>query len=53
MRYDPWMRLKEDFNPILADLQGAFNDREIIELTTSISLMNALNRLRVSLGDKD
>ncbi|WP_293899809.1 MULTISPECIES: hypothetical protein [unclassified Sphingobacterium] len=31
MRYDPWMRLKEDLNPILADLQGAFNDEHLID----------------------
>ncbi len=29
-----------------------FNEREIVELTASISLMNTLNRLRIVLGDK-
>ncbi|WP_202948032.1 carboxymuconolactone decarboxylase family protein [Chryseobacterium populi] len=45
--------LKEDTDLILADLMPLFDDKQIVDLTASISLMNALNRLRISLGDKD
>jgi AhpD family alkylhydroperoxidase len=37
---------------IFEDMKNDFNEKEIVELTASIALMNALNRLRISLGDK-
>lgn len=44
---------KIDIDPIKSKLLKYFNERQFVELTASISLMNALNRLRISLGDKD
>ncbi|MDQ1802811.1 carboxymuconolactone decarboxylase family protein [Chryseobacterium sp. PTM-20240506] len=41
-----------DISNLLVELQTEFSEREIVELTSSISLMNALNRLRISLGEK-
>lgn len=35
------------------NLTSFFSEKEIVELTASISLMGALNRLRIALGDKD
>ena len=49
---DAVTHLKEDMEYILEELQQEFSEKEIVELTASISLMNALNRLRISLGDK-
>ncbi|HJV18259.1 MAG TPA: carboxymuconolactone decarboxylase family protein [Sediminibacterium sp.] len=37
---------------ILEDMKNDFTEKEVVELTASIALMNALNRLRISLGDK-
>ncbi|WP_223558768.1 carboxymuconolactone decarboxylase family protein [Chryseobacterium lathyri] len=44
--------LTEDMEVLLEELKKEFSEKEIVELTSSISLMNALNRLRISLGDK-
>ncbi len=44
--------LSEKIETVKAHLAEYFNEREIVELTTSISLMGALNRLRITLGDK-
>lgn len=44
--------LSDKVECIKAQLAEHFNDREIVELTTSISLMGALNRLRIALGEK-
>ncbi|WP_261511456.1 carboxymuconolactone decarboxylase family protein [Chryseobacterium paludis] len=44
--------LTEDIDPLLRELKSKFSEKEIVELTSSISLMNALNRLRISLGEK-
>ncbi|WP_326991467.1 carboxymuconolactone decarboxylase family protein [Chitinophaga sp. 212800010-3] len=34
-------------------LESVFTEKELVDLTASISLMNALNRLRITLGDHD
>ena len=44
--------LTGDISSLLKELKQEFSEKEIVELTSSISLMNALNRLRISLGDK-
>jgi len=44
--------LPEKIETVKAHLAEYFSEREIVELTTSISLMGALNRLRITLGDK-
>lgn len=44
--------LTDDIDSLLKELKQEFSEKEIVELTSSISLMNALNRLRISLGDK-
>ncbi|MBK1895881.1 carboxymuconolactone decarboxylase family protein [Chryseobacterium paridis] len=49
---DAITNLTEDIDDLLEELQSEFSEREIVELTSSISLMNALNRLRISLGEK-
>lgn len=49
---DAVTNLTEETEYILEELQQEFSEKEIVELTASISLMNALNRLRISLGDK-
>lgn len=45
--------LSEKIEPVKTHLAEYFSEREIVELTTSISLMGALNRLRITLGDKN
>lgn len=49
---DAVTNLTEDIEYLLEELKSKFSEREIVELTSSISLMNALNRLRISLGEK-
>lgn len=44
--------LSGDLDYLKEKLQQHFSETQIVELTASISLMNALNRLRISLGDK-
>ncbi|MDC5666233.1 carboxymuconolactone decarboxylase family protein, partial [Acinetobacter baumannii] len=44
--------LSDNLEEIKEELKKHFTERELVELTTSISLMNALNRLRITLGDK-
>lgn len=44
--------LSENIDPIKQEMEQHFSQRELVELTASISLMNALNRLRITLGDK-
>ncbi|ASK32611.1 carboxymuconolactone decarboxylase [Chryseobacterium sp. T16E-39] len=44
--------LTDNRDELFIKLQSEFSEREIVELTASISLMNALNRLRISLGEK-
>ncbi len=41
----------KDSETIKPELSKFFSDREIVDLTASISLMNALNRLAISLKD--
>jgi len=44
--------ISEDIDDIKHEMEQHFSTRELVELTASISLMNALNRLRITLGDK-
>jgi len=48
---DAVTHLTNDMETLLQELKQEFSEKEIVELTSSISLMNALNRLRISLGD--
>lgn len=49
---DAVTNLTDNIDNVLGELQSEFSEKEIVELTSSISLMNALNRLRISLGEK-
>jgi len=44
--------LSDDMVNIKNELEKHFSQKELVDLTASISLMNALNRLRITLGDK-
>lgn len=44
---------KDDWQNIKSKLIEQFTEREIVELTASITLMNALNKLRITLAEKD
>lgn len=44
--------LSDEMDSIRQEVELHFSERELVELTASISLMNALNRLRISLGEK-
>lgn len=44
--------LSDQLESIKSQLPMHFNDREIVELTSSIALMGGLNRLRIALGEK-
>ncbi|WP_454045166.1 carboxymuconolactone decarboxylase family protein [Chryseobacterium sp. Marseille-Q8038] len=44
---------KDDWQQIKAKLIEQFTEREIVELTASITLMNTLNKLRITLAEKD
>lgn len=44
--------LSDDMEYIKKELGTHFTERELVDLTASISLMNALNRLRIALGGK-
>lgn len=46
-------RMEGDFEELKTQLQASFSEKELVDLTASISLMNALNRLRITLGDID
>ncbi|CAI8768865.1 Alkylhydroperoxidase AhpD family core domain-containing protein [Chryseobacterium sp. IT-36CA2] len=43
---DQWNKIKEQ-------LKLYFNEQEIVELTASITLMNTLNKLRITLAEED
>ncbi|SHF64539.1 carboxymuconolactone decarboxylase family protein [Pedobacter caeni] len=45
--------LSDETEEIKPELESRFTEKELVELTASISLMNALNRLRITLGDKN
>lgn len=45
--------MQDNLPVIRAQLDQQFTQKEIVDLTASISLMNALNRLRITLGDKN
>jgi len=44
---------KDDWQNIKSKLIDQFTEREIVELTASITLMNTLNKLRITLAEKD
>jgi len=44
---------KDDWQATRAKLTEQFTEREIVELTASITLMNTLNKLRITLVGKD
>ncbi|TZF99314.1 carboxymuconolactone decarboxylase family protein (plasmid) [Chryseobacterium panacisoli] len=44
---------KDDWQAIKSKLIEQFTEREIVELTASITLMNTLNKLRITLAEKD
>lgn len=44
---------KNEWQDIKAKLINQFTEREIVELTASITLMNTLNKLRITLAEKD
>ncbi|TGD88370.1 carboxymuconolactone decarboxylase family protein [Mycolicibacterium sp. CH28] len=44
--------LSGDLEALRARLVEVFTEKEVVDITASISLMNALTRLRVALGDK-
>lgn len=44
---------KDDWQLIKAKLTEHFTEREIVELTASITLMNTLNKLRITLAEED
>lgn len=44
---------KDDWLEIKAKLAKQFIEREIVELTASITLMNTLNKLRIALAEED
>jgi AhpD family alkylhydroperoxidase len=44
---------KDDWENTKTKLIGQFTEREIVELTASITLMNTLNKLRITLAEKD
>ncbi|MDR6464659.1 carboxymuconolactone decarboxylase family protein [Chryseobacterium sediminis] len=44
---------KDDWQNIKSKLIEQFTEREFVELTASITLMNTLNTLRITLAEKD
>lgn len=44
---------RDDWQNIKSKLIEQFTEREIVELTASITLMNTLNKLRITLAEKD
>lgn len=44
---------KDGWQHINTKLTEQFTEREIVELTASITLMNTLNKLRITLAEKD
>lgn len=44
---------KDDWQNTKAKLIKQFTEREIVELTASITLMNTLNKLRITLAEED
>lgn len=45
--------LSEKIETVRESLTDHFNEKELVDLTVSISLMEALHRLRITLGDRD
>ena len=44
---------KDNLESTKAKLIDQFSEREIVELTASITLMNTLNKLRIALAEED
>lgn len=49
---DAVTKLSDDLENIKQEMKLYFSERELVELTSSISLMNALNRLRIIFGEE-
>lgn len=49
---DAVTKLSDDLENIKQEMELYFSERELVELTSSISLMNSLNRLRIIFGEK-
>lgn len=45
--------LRDELQILHKELETHFSEKEIVDLTASISLMNMLNRLRITSGDND
>ncbi|QNK64599.1 carboxymuconolactone decarboxylase family protein [Pedobacter sp. PAMC26386] len=45
--------MQSDLGADRKQMEVVFSTKDLVDLTASISLMNALNRLRITLGDKD
>lgn len=44
-------KMETDLTAIRKRLEIVFTEKELVDLTASISIMNTLNRLRITLGD--
>jgi AhpD family alkylhydroperoxidase len=44
-------RMEKDLFTYRTKLEMVFSEKELVDLTASISIMNSLNRLRITLGD--
>lgn len=44
-------KMEPDLSIIRKKLETIFSEKELVDLTASISIMNTLNRLRITLGD--
>ncbi|KIO77342.1 carboxymuconolactone decarboxylase family protein [Pedobacter lusitanus] len=44
-------RMHGDFKELRSRMEASFSEKELVDLTASISLMNTLNRLRITLSD--
>lgn len=44
-------RMEGDFEELKTQMQTSFSEKKLVDLTASIYLMNAMNRLRITLGD--
>jgi AhpD family alkylhydroperoxidase len=44
-------RMQGNLKDYRGQMEASFSEKDLVDLTASISLMNALNRLRITLGD--
>lgn len=45
-------RMQGEETALLPRMKETFSEREVVDLTVAVSLMNALNRIAISLGDQ-